>query len=48
VRAQYNGADIREAGKVTDAKGKQSYLVEIPGKNLLFTTDGKFIAEEQE
>ena len=32
VKAHFNGAKITEAGKVTDAKGKQTYEAEIKGK----------------
>ena len=45
VTTHYN-AKIREAGKVTDKSGKQSYEVEIKGKDLIFGLDGKFIREE--
>src|SRR3569833_2370928 len=43
VKTNYNGAKIREAGKVTDAAGKKMFEAEIKGKDLLFDETGKFI-----
>ena len=43
VKAYYNGAKIKEAGKVTDAAGKKMFEAEIKGKDLLFDESGKFI-----
>lgn len=43
VKAYYNGAKIREAGRVTDAKGTKMYEAEIKGKDLLFDEKGGFI-----
>lgn len=43
VKAHYNRAKIKEAGKVTDANGKKMFEAEIKGKDLLFDQDGKFI-----
>ena len=43
VRSHFNGAPIKEAGKVVDAKGKQTYEVEIKGKDLIFGLDGKYV-----
>lgn len=43
VKAKYNGAKIREAGKVTDAKGRKMFEAEIKGKDLLFDESGNFI-----
>lgn len=44
VSKHYN-TRIREAGKLTDARGKLSYEVEIKGKDLAFGLDGKFEKE---
>lgn len=46
VSAHYKGAKIKEAGKVTDAHGKESYEAEIKGKDLLFDLNGNFIKED--
>ena len=43
IKAHYNGAKIKEAGKVTDATGNKQFEAEIKGRDLLFDTDGKFI-----
>ncbi|MDB5134390.1 MAG: hypothetical protein JWP37_993 [Mucilaginibacter sp.] len=43
VKAHYNGAKIKEAGKVTDAKGNKLFEAEIKGKDLLFSQSGEFI-----
>lgn len=43
VRSHYKGAKIKEAGKVTDAKGVKMFEAEIKGKDLLFDESGKFI-----
>jgi hypothetical protein len=40
------GMRIKEASKITDAKGTVSYEAEIKGKDLLFDSNGKFIKEE--
>jgi hypothetical protein len=46
VKAHYNGAKIREAGKVTDAAGKKMFEAEIKGKDLLFDESGAFIKND--
>jgi hypothetical protein len=46
VKSHFNGAASKEAGKVTDAKGKQTYEVEIKGKDLIFSLDGKYIGKD--
>jgi hypothetical protein len=43
VKANYKGAKITEAGKVTDAKGATTYEAEVKGKDLIFDESGKFI-----
>lgn len=43
VKAYYKGAKVREAGKVTDAKGAKYFEAEIKGKNLLFDEKGNFV-----
>jgi len=48
VAANYKGAKIKEAGKITDAAGKTMYEAEIKGKDLLFDIQGKFLREETE
>ena len=46
VKAHFNGAKINEAGKVTDAKGKQTYEAEIKGKDLIFDLNGKYLGKD--
>lgn len=46
IKAHFNGATIKEAGKVTDAKGKQTYEAEIKGKDLIFDLNGKYIGKD--
>ena len=46
VKAHFNGATINEAGKVTDAKGKQTYEAEIKGKDLIFDLNGKYLGKD--
>ena len=46
VKAHYIGAKIREAGKVTDAKGTKMFEAEIKGKDLIFDENGKFIKQD--
>ena len=43
VKDHYNGAKIKEAGKVTDANGKHFFEAEIKGKDLIFDENGKFV-----
>ena len=43
VKSHYNGAKIKEAGKVTDASGKHFFEAEIKGKDLIFDESGKFV-----
>ena len=46
VKSHYNGTKITEAGKVTDAKGKLSYEVEVHGKDVIFDENGNFVKSE--
>jgi hypothetical protein len=46
VKAHYNGAKIKEAGKVTDAAGKHFFEAEIKGKDLIFDESGKFVKKD--
>ncbi len=39
-------ATVKEAGKVTDAKGKTSYEAEVHGKDIIFDANGNFIKSE--
>ena len=43
VKSHYNGAKIKEAGKVTDASGNHFFEAEIKGKDLIFDESGKFV-----
>ncbi len=46
IKAHYNGAKIKEAGKVTDASGKTMYEAEIKGKDLIFDEKGNFLKKD--
>jgi uncharacterized protein YxeA len=46
VKAHYNGAKIKEAGKVTDAAGHHFFEAEIKGKDLIFDENGKFVKKD--
>ena len=46
VNNKYNGAKIREDGKVTDAAGRHMYEAEIKGKDLIFDEKGVFLKED--
>lgn len=43
VRLHFHGAVIKEAGLITNAKGKQTFGVEIKGRDLVFDLDGKYV-----
>lgn len=45
VKANYKGQKVKEAAKITDAKGTVTYEAEIKGMDLLFDSNGKFIKE---
>jgi hypothetical protein len=45
VKANYQGQNIKEVAKITDAKGTVTYESEIKGMDLLFDSTGKFIKE---
>jgi hypothetical protein len=46
VKEHYKGAKIKEAGRVTDAKGKTMYEAEIKGGDLIFDENGVFIKKD--
>ena len=46
VTAHYNGAKIKEAGKVTDAQGKTFYEAEIKSGDLIFDESGSFVKKD--
>ncbi len=45
VSEHYAGQKIKEAARITDAKGNVSYEAEIKGKELIFDSTGNFITE---
>lgn len=45
VKSHYHTA-IKEADKVTDAKGNTSYEAEVHGKDVIFDENGNFIKSE--
>ena len=48
IAKNYKGAKIKEAAKITDARGTVTYEAEIKDKDLIFDSTGKFIKEEIE
>jgi len=46
VKVHYNGAKIKEAGKVTDAAGNHFFEAEIKGNDLIFDENGKFVKKD--
>jgi len=48
VSKNYSGQKIKEAAKITDAKGIVTYEAEIKGEDLLFDSNGNFIKEEKD
>lgn len=47
VNEHYKGAKPGDIGKVTDAKGKTSYEVEIHSKDVIFDENGNFVKAEK-
>jgi len=45
VTQKYPGKKIKEAAKITDAKGVVTYEAEVTGKDLIFDASGKFLKE---
>lgn len=45
VLKNYAAQKIKEAAKITDAKGTVTYEAEIKGKDLIFDSSGNFIKE---
>ncbi len=45
IKTHYKGQAIKEAAKVTDAKGTLTYEAEIKGKELIFDDKGNFLKE---
>jgi len=48
VSKNYSGQKIKEAAKITDAKGIVTYEAEIKGEDLIFDSNGNFIKEEKD
>lgn len=46
IAKSYKDAKIKEATRITDAKGTVTYEAEIKDKDLIFDSNGKFIKEE--
>lgn len=45
VATNYKGQSLKEAAKITDAKGVVTYEAEIKGKDLIFDAAGTFLKE---
>ena len=48
VSKNHQGQKIKEAAKITDAKGTVTYEAEIKGTDLIFDSNGNFIKEVKE
>ncbi len=48
VAAHYKGQSLKEAAKITDAKGMVTYEAEVKGKDLLFDAEGTFLKETKD
>ena len=48
VKQKYNDAKIKEASKMTDARGVVTYEAEVKGTDLIFDAQGKFIQNKKE
>ncbi|WP_321425642.1 PepSY-like domain-containing protein [uncultured Bacteroides sp.] len=48
LETHYHGKSIKDAAKITDAKGVVTYEAEIKGKDVIFDNNGKFIKEAKE
>ncbi len=46
VKDHYKTSHITEAGKVTDAKGKQYFEAEVKGRDVIFDEQGNFVKAE--
>jgi hypothetical protein len=46
IASHYNGAKIKEAGKVTDSNGKTMYEAEIKGSDIIFDEQGNFLKKD--
>ncbi|WP_312352011.1 PepSY-like domain-containing protein [Sphingobacterium multivorum] len=45
ITKNYPGKKIKEAAKITNAKGVTTYEAEVNGKDLIFDNSGKFLKE---
>lgn len=45
VKAHYAGKEVKEAAKITDAKGVVTYEAEIKDMDLIFDSNGNFVKE---
>ncbi len=43
IAKQYSGEKIKEAARITDAKGIVTYEAEVKGKDLIFDSAGNFV-----
>lgn len=48
IKTHYPGKKIKEAAKITDAKGVVTYEAEIKGKDVIFDSTGNFIRESKD
>ncbi len=43
IKANYKGATVKEAAKITKANGAINFEAEVNGKDLIFDANGKFL-----
>ena len=48
IAKNYPNQKIKEAAKITDAKGIVTYEAEVNGKDLIFDNNGKFLKETKD
>lgn len=48
ITKNYPNQKIKEAAKITDAKGIVTYEAEVNGKDLIFDNKGKFLKENKD
>jgi hypothetical protein len=45
IQTNYKGKKIKETAKITSSNGTVTYEAEVEGKDLIFSSDGKFLKE---
>ena len=48
IKANYKGQSVKEAAKITDANGKDTFEAEVMKMDVLFDESGKFLKEKKD